>query len=143
MKGKVPVWEAQAGWVGSPPPPPPSSVTGSRCGGGGRGMAGRVLPGNPEWGRGVTLASKYREPDSHLILARKNRGLGSHLSSASYFGKSFQQPILASQFGGVLSQVNSEDLFSGFSKGEIKAKKREVNYVSFRRPVMSHHRHCI
>ncbi len=37
------------------------------------GIAGRVLPGNPEQGRGVILASHYRELGSHLILARENR----------------------------------------------------------------------
>jgi hypothetical protein len=69
-------------------------------------MAGWVLPGNPERGRGVTLASQYRELESHLILARKNRGLESHLSSASYFGELFWQAILAPQFGGFSPRVN-------------------------------------
>jgi hypothetical protein len=58
-------------------------------------MAGRVLPRGPERGRGVTLASQSRELESHLILARKIRGLESHLGSASYFGKPFRHLNLA------------------------------------------------
>ncbi len=105
---------------------------------GGGGMAGRVLPGNPERGRGVTLASQYRELESHLILARKIRGLESHLSSASYFGKPFKHLNLAGFCCKWIWQI-----IQRVFKDEIKAKKREVNCVLFRRPVMSHHRHCI
>jgi hypothetical protein len=105
-------------------------------------MADRVLPGNPERGRWVTLASQSCELESHLILARKIRGLESHLSSASYFGKSFGQAIPAPQLGRVLLQANSADIQWVF-KNEIKAKKRRVNCVLFRRPVISHHRHCL
>jgi hypothetical protein len=50
MNVKVPVRDAWASRV-SLLPPPPSSVTGS-CWGGGR-VAGRVLPGDSEQGRGV------------------------------------------------------------------------------------------
>jgi hypothetical protein len=42
---------------------------------------------------------------------------------ASHFGKLFRQPILASQFGGVLLQVNSADIQRAF-KDEIKAKEK-------------------
>ncbi len=77
-------------------------------------MAGRVLPGDPERGRGVTLASQYRELELHLILERKIRGLESHLSLASYLGKLFGQAIPASQFGGVLLQVNLANHSAGF-----------------------------
>jgi hypothetical protein len=94
MKGKVPVQDAWASRVSFMPPPPPP-LRGAGGGEGGR-MAGRVLLGDPERGRGVTLASQSCELESHLILARKIRGLESHLSSASYFGKSFWQAIWAS-----------------------------------------------
>ncbi len=47
-KGKVPVQYAWAGRAGSLPPPP-RSVGGA---GGGGGLAGRVLPGDFEQGRG-------------------------------------------------------------------------------------------
>ncbi len=65
--------------------------------GGGRGIAN--LPGNPERGEDVTLASQYCELESHLILARKNRGLESHLSSISYFGISIWRGFIAGKFG--------------------------------------------
>ncbi len=56
-----------------PAPSPLSPLHGAGVGGG-EGMAGRVLPGDPKWGRGVTLASQYGELESHLILARKIHG---------------------------------------------------------------------
>jgi hypothetical protein len=59
-------------------------------------MAGRALLGDSEWGRGVSLASQSRKLELHPNLASKIRGLESHLSSASYFGKSFRQVIWAS-----------------------------------------------
>ena len=65
-------------------------------------MAGRVLTGDPERGKGFfSLASQSRELESHRILASKIRGLKSHLSSASYLanhsGKSFGQAFPAHQ----------------------------------------------
>ncbi len=100
MKGKVPVWDAQAGRVGSPRPSPLLRHAEPVWGGGREGVyrAGSCL-GILSGEGGVTLASKYREPDSHSILARKNRRLGSHLSSASYFGKLFRQVISATYSG--------------------------------------------
>ncbi len=62
-------------------------------------MVGRVLLGDSERGKGVSLASQSRELESHLILASKIRGLESHLSPASYFGKSFRQVIWTSLSG--------------------------------------------
>ncbi len=56
--------------------------------------------------RGFSLASQFRELESHLILASKNRGLESHLGLASCFGGLFWQAFQAHQFGGVLWQVN-------------------------------------
>jgi hypothetical protein len=109
-------------------------------------MAGWVLPGDPEQGRGATLASQSRELESHLILERKIRGLESHLSSASYFGKSFRQAIWASLSGISVWRGFIASKFSKYSvgfKNEIEAKKRRVNCVLFCGPVISHHRHCI
>jgi hypothetical protein len=57
MKVKVPVQDAWVGRAGSLPPPP-CSVGGAAGGGGG--IAGRVLPGDFEQGRGESLASKLR-----------------------------------------------------------------------------------
>jgi hypothetical protein len=130
MKGKVPVQDAWASRFSFPPPPPPSF----RGAGGGRGggMAGWVLFGYPERGRGVTLASQYHELESHLILARKIRGLESHLSSASYFGKSFRQVIWASLSGTSIWRGPIASKFGKYSVGfwnEIELKKRRVNCV--------------
>ncbi len=109
-------------------------------------MAGRILSRGPERGRGVSLASQSRKLESHLILARKIRGLESHLSSASYFGTSFQQAIWASLSGISIWRGFLASKFSKYSvgfKNEIKAKKRRVNCVLFRGPVISNHRRCI
>jgi hypothetical protein len=46
-------------------------------------MAGRVLPGDSEWGRGGSLASKSRELKWRLFLASKFSGLESHINPAS------------------------------------------------------------
>jgi hypothetical protein len=75
-------------------------------GGGEGGTAGRVFSRGPERGREVTLANQSRELESHLILARKICGLESHLSSASYFGKSLQQAIWASLSGMPFRHLN-------------------------------------
>jgi hypothetical protein len=108
-------------------------------------MAGRVMLEDPERGRGVTLASQSCELESHLILARKIRGLESHLSSGSYFGKSFRQAIWASPSGISIWRGFIASKFGKYSvgfKNKIEAKERRVNCVLFRGPVMSHHRHC-
>jgi hypothetical protein len=56
MKVKVPVQDAWASRV-SPLPSPPSSV-GEVAGEGGGRLAGLVLPGDSEWGRGVLWQAK-------------------------------------------------------------------------------------
>jgi hypothetical protein len=50
MKVRVPVQDAWVGRAGSLPPPP--APLGELSGGGGGGMAGRVLPGDFGQGRG-------------------------------------------------------------------------------------------
>ncbi len=55
-KGKVPVQCAWVDWAGSLPPPP--APLAELWGGGG--LAGRVLPGDFEQGKGGSLASKPR-----------------------------------------------------------------------------------
>ncbi len=124
-----------SGCMGEPgqfPAPSPSSVTRSRWGeGGGDWPAGSCL-GILSGGRGVTLASQSRE-------------LESHLSSASYFGKSFQV-IWASLSGTSIWRGFIASKFSKYSVGfrmKLKQRKKRVNCVLFRGPIMSHHRHCI
>jgi hypothetical protein len=80
-------------------------------------MAGRVLLGDSERGRGVTPASQSRELESHLIMARKIRGLESHLSSASYFGKSLRQAIWASFSGTTIWRGFIASKFGKYSVG--------------------------
>jgi hypothetical protein len=89
-------------------------------------MAGWVLLGDPEQGRGVTLASQSRELESHLIPARKIRGLESHLSSASHFGKSFRQVIRASLSGTSIWRGFTASKFGKYSVGfRMKLKQRK------------------
>ncbi len=59
MKVKVPVQDAWVSRAGSLPPPP-FSVDGVVGGGGGKGVAGWVLPGDSERGRGVLWQAKPR-----------------------------------------------------------------------------------
>ncbi len=120
-----------------PHPLHPPPLRGAGVGGGG-GYGGPGLAWGSWGGRGVTLASQYRELESHLILARKIRGLESHLSSASFLGKPFRHLNWA---GFCCKQI--WQIVQWAFKDEIKAEKRRVNCVLFCGPVMSHHRHCI
>jgi hypothetical protein len=70
MKVKVPVQDAWVGRAGSLPPPP-CSVGGAAGGGGG--MAGRVLPGDFEQGRG-DLWQAIRELKWRVFPASKFGG---------------------------------------------------------------------
>jgi hypothetical protein len=72
MKVKVPVQDVWVGRAGSLPPPP-CSVGGAAGGGGGGGMAGRVLPGDFEQGRG-DLWQASRELKWRVFLASKFGG---------------------------------------------------------------------
>jgi hypothetical protein len=95
-KGKVPVQDA---WVGraSSLPPPPRSVGGAVGGGGG--LAGRVLPGDFEQGRG-DLWQASRELKWQVFLASKFGGLFSRVNPADFHGKIFWCVIMAHLFGG-------------------------------------------
>ncbi len=117
----------EPGQFPAPSPLPPFREAGV---GGGGGLAGRDLPGDPERGRGVTLASQYRELESHLILARKIGRLESHLSLASYFGKSFRQALSAAYSGistwrGFIASKFSRHLvgFQGWNQSKEKRSK--------------------
>ncbi len=80
----------RAGSAPTPPPLPPSHGAGV---GGGGGIAGRVLPGNFERGRG--LLWQYRELESHLILAGENRVPIPRAGIALEFGNLFWHLNLA------------------------------------------------
>jgi hypothetical protein len=68
----------------------------SLCGGGGGRGHSRLGPAWESWaGEGGYSGKSIQQPESHLILARKNRRQGSHLSSASYFGNLFWHLNLA------------------------------------------------
>jgi hypothetical protein len=115
MNVNVPVWDALAG-LASSPPPPPSSVTWSRRGGEGWGMAGRVLPGNSERGRGE-LWQVYFAGGNRVFIPRNN--LASHFGVSIrriFIGGSIWQINLAGKFGKFIQQVLEK---------EIKAKKRK------------------
>ncbi len=146
MKVKVPVWDALAGLASSPPPPPSPPLRGAGMGGRG-GIAGRVLPGNSERGRGVTLASLFSRLKLCLILAEENRVFIPRNKMASQFGISFWRFHSADFIRGSIWQIYSAGKFGKFIQRvlekEIKAKKRKVKVCIFCRPVMSHHRHCI
>jgi hypothetical protein len=94
-KGKVPVQYAWVGQAGSLPPSPRSV---GRAGGGG-GLAGRVLPGDFEQGRG-DLWQASRELKWQVCLASKFGGLFSRVNPADFHGKIFWRVILAHLFGG-------------------------------------------
>jgi hypothetical protein len=99
MKVKVPAWDALAGRAGSPPPPPSPPSRGAGVGEGG-GIAGRVLPGNSERGRGVTLASQFRELEPRLSLAEENSVFISRNKMASGSGNLFWRFNLAVLYRG-------------------------------------------
>ncbi len=68
-------------------------------GGWGGGLAGRVLPGDSEQGRG-DLWQASRELKWQVFLASKFGGLFSRVNPADFHGKIFWQVILAHLFGG-------------------------------------------
>ncbi len=94
-KGKVPVQYAWVGWAGSLPPSP-RSVCGAVGGGG---LAGRVLPGDFEQGRG-DLWQASRELKWQIFLASKFSGLFSRVNPADFHSKIFWWVNLAHLFGG-------------------------------------------
>jgi hypothetical protein len=86
--------------VGGPgrlPAPSPHSVGGAVGGGGG--LAGRVLLGDFEQGRG-DLWQASRELKWQVFLASKFGGLLSRVNPADFHGKIFWWVILAHLFGG-------------------------------------------
>jgi hypothetical protein len=132
--------------VGGPcrlPAPSPCSVGGAVGGGGG--MAGRVLPGDFEQGRG-DLWQASRELKWRVFLASKFGGFKSRVNpagchgrffwrviSAGYFGGSFWRVILAGHFGAFIWRVFMAKEKSGFLK-KRKAKEKEEKCI-LSRPV--------
>jgi hypothetical protein len=83
------------GRAGSLPPPP--TPLAEQWGGGG--LAGRVLPGDFEQGRG-DLWQASRELKWQVFLASKFGGLFSRVNPTDFHGKIFWRVILAHLFGG-------------------------------------------
>jgi hypothetical protein len=88
------LWRA---WLAPHPLPPHLRYTELAWGGGG--VAGRVLPGNSERGRGITLASLFGRLEWRLICAGENRDF-------------FPREKRAGEFGDSRGRVNLADLFS-------------------------------
>jgi hypothetical protein len=92
------------GGPGRPPAPSPPLRGGGR-------VAGRVLPGDFEQGRGV-LWQASRELKWQAFLASKFGGLFSQVNLADFHGKIFWRVILAHLFGGSFWA----HLFGGFHR---------------------------
>ncbi len=87
------------GWARPAPCPLPPAPLAELLGGGGGGLAGRVLPGDFEEGRG-DLWQASRELKWQVFLASKFGGLFSRVNPAGCHGKIFWRVILAHLFGG-------------------------------------------
>jgi hypothetical protein len=111
MNVKVPVQDAWATRVGSLPPTP--SSVGEVAGGGG-GMAGWVLPGDSEQGRGGSLASKSRELKLRVFPASKFSGLKSRIILASFHSGFYWRVFLAGYFSTFIWRVFIASKSSGF-----------------------------
>ena len=97
------------GWAGPAPCPLPLAPFAELFGGGG-GLAGWVLPGDFEQGRG-DLWQASRELKWQIFLASKFGGLFSRVNPAGCHGEIFWRVILAHLFGGSFLA----HLFGGFS----------------------------
>jgi hypothetical protein len=134
------LWQA---WL-APRPLPPFLRYEELAWGRGGDLAGQVLSGISEWGRGVTLASLFSGLRWRLNLAGENRFLIPRSKMASGFGNLFWRFNLAVSFRGSIWQVYSAGRFGrfvqrGWVKKQSKTKKRKVKHVLFCRPVISHH----
>jgi hypothetical protein len=108
MKVKVPVQDAWVGRAGSlPPPPAPLAELPGRGG-----MAGQVLPGGFEQGRG-DLWQASRELKWRVYTASKLCGFLSRVNPAGCHGKLFWRVISAGHFGGSFRRVISVGHFGG------------------------------
>jgi hypothetical protein len=125
MKGKVPVQDAWASWVSFPPLP---LLRYTETVGGRGGMAGRVLLGDPERGRGGYSGKSIPRAGIAPNSGKENPRAGVALE----FGKLFWQIIPASIWPSlsgttiwrVLSQAVSANIQWVF-KDEIEAKKKK------------------
>ena len=93
-KGKVPF--NMCGWAGPATCPLPPAPLAELWGGGG--LAGRVLPGDFEQGRG-DLWQGSRELKWQIFLASKFGGLFSRVNPADFHGKIFLRVSLAHLVG--------------------------------------------
>ncbi len=94
--------------------PAPSPPLRWRSRGGGGGLAGRVLPGDFEQGRG-DLWQASRELKWQVFLASNFGGLFSRVNPADFHGRIFWRVIMAHLFGG----------FSQLMKQEVQSKRRK------------------
>ena len=113
------------GWAGPAPCPLPPAPLTELLGGGG--MAGWVLPGDSEQGRGV-LWQASREFKWRVFLASKFGGLLSRVNPAGCHGRFFWRVISAGYFGAFIWRVFMANETSVFLK-KIKQKKGRKMYT--------------
>ncbi len=109
------------GWAGPAPCPLPPAPLAEPWGGGG--LAGRVLPGDFEQGRG-DLWQASRELKWQVFLASKFGGLFLRVNPADFHGKIFWRVIFAHLFGGSFWRI----YLAGFHSNEtskFKARRKE------------------
>jgi hypothetical protein len=119
-KGKVPVQYAWVGRAGSLPPP----LLRWQSRGGGGGLAGRVLPGDFEQGRG-DLWQASCELKWQIFLASKFGGLFSRVNPADFHSKIFWRVILAHLFGGSFWHIYLAG-FHSHETSKLKRKEKEM-----------------
>jgi hypothetical protein len=102
MKVKVPVQDLWVGRSGSLPPP--LAPLAELPGGGGGGMAGQILPGGFEQGRG-DLWQASRKLKWRVFLASKFGRLLSRVNPAGCHGTLFWRVILAGHSGGLFWHI--------------------------------------
>ena len=90
---------------GHSPTPSPLLCYTEPVGGGGEGVAGRVLPGDSERGRGGSLASKSRELKWRLFLASKFIGIKWCINLASFHVGFYWRVSLVGYFGAFIWRV--------------------------------------
>ena len=118
------------GWAGPAPCPLPLLRWRSCWGGGG--VAGRVLPGDFEQGRGEASKLKWQ-----IFLVSKFGGLFSRVNPAGCHGKIFWRVILAHLFSRFFI-VNETSKLQCLKKRKRKEKGKYNQWIC-----KLHHEHCI